>query len=137
VLDQMRIERWGVIGESRLTGMVHDRPGHSNGRMVVTSPVVEVQMMGGDTWPDSYPVAVTQSGSMYRLGRPSGSYGVKNAQRFVYSMLAGYTAPTELSARGADLERTVVMAAVDTTLHNFEHIEIDHTTFDTGWIRGA
>lgn len=77
---QPRIERWAVVGRDRIAGTVFNRPGASDGKTIITSPVVEVRMMGAIP----APVAFTESGSAYRLGEPAAHYGIDRAEHFVW-----------------------------------------------------
>jgi hypothetical protein len=133
--DGQRIEHWGVMGEGRLTGTVYNRPGHRDGGMIVTSPVVEIRIMGTGAWPGTYPVAFTESGNAYRLGRPAPSFGIENAQKFIYARLNSDSAPRPSSRRpdGSSPDRTLVRAALDMSFQHVERIELDATTFDPTW----
>jgi hypothetical protein len=74
------IEQWSVVGHDRIVGTVHNRPGASDGRTIITSPVLQVRLMGEPR----IPVAFTESGSAYRLGTPSASFGIDQAEHFVW-----------------------------------------------------
>ncbi|WBY01942.1 hypothetical protein PE066_21275 [Ramlibacter tataouinensis] len=126
-----RIEKWGVVGGTRIAGTVYDRPGHMDGGSIVTSPVVEVRMMGAGAWPGRYPVAFTESGSAYRLGEPSPSFGTDQAEAFIQSRLPGRTGIV-LAQRGQGVgrqESTTVRAAIDSAFQRFERIELVETSF--------
>lgn len=77
---QPRIERWAVVGHDRIAGTVFGRPGASDGRTIITSPVVQVRLLGDVP----APVAVTASGSAYRLGEPAAHFGMDRAEHFVW-----------------------------------------------------
>jgi hypothetical protein len=124
-----RIENWGVVANDRLAGAVHDRAGHRDGAMIVTSSVVEVRLMGAGGWSDTYPVAFTESGNAYRLGRPSSSFGMQRAEQFIHAKLPGDSRPEQRNATSIDHDRTIVRAAVETSLHNFDCIEVYETSF--------
>jgi hypothetical protein len=129
--ESQRIEQWGVVGQDRLAGIVYNRPGHRDGGMIVTSPVLEIRVMG-DAWPAAYAVAFTESGNAYRLGRPSESFGVEEAERFITGKLIADTVPMGLPRErkpAPDADRTIVRAALDTTLQKFERIEVYETSF--------
>lgn len=79
-VEHQTISRWSVVGNDRLMGRIHHRPGTPNGKTIMTSPVVQVRFMGVD----GTPVAFTQSGNAYWLGRPADNYGVERAQTFVW-----------------------------------------------------
>ena len=115
-MSGQRIEKWGVVGGNRLAGTVFDRPGHKDGGMIVTSPVVEIRMLGAGTWPGTYPVAFTESGSAYRLGEPSPSFGTDCADGFIRSKLSARGLPIEPGRSRPDREAPVVRAALDTAL---------------------
>jgi hypothetical protein len=133
-MDLQRIENWGVIGTDRLAGRVYNRLGHADGGMIVTSPVIEIRMMGGGRWPGAYPMAFTESGSAYRLGKPSGTFPMEQAQAFLYRKLnGGNVEEAQLSPTDFGPERTIVQAVVDTNFQNFERIELDARSFRTSF----
>ena len=74
------IEHWSVVGHDRIVGTVHHRPGQSDGKTIITSPVLQVRLMGVTR----APVAFTESGSTYWLGTPSTSFGMGQAEHFVW-----------------------------------------------------
>ena len=132
--EAQRIEGWSVVGQGRLAGHVYNRPGHRDGGMIVTSPVIEIRIMGEGAWPSTYPVAFTASGNAYRLGRPSDTFGVQAAEAFIYGKLSGSAGEEpEFDARNGPTsyfpDRTVVQAALDTTLQKFERIEVYESSF--------
>lgn len=119
--EAQRIENWGVVANDRLAGTVYNRPGHRDGGMIVTSPVVEIRILGGHAWPGARAVAFTESGSAYQLGKPSDSTAAQQARQFIYAKLA---------AKGGVPDRTIaVQAIVDTTVGDYEHIDVFETTF--------
>jgi hypothetical protein len=124
-----RIEDWGVVANDRLSGAVHNRAGHRDGAMIVTSPVVEIRLMGSGDWSDTYPVAFTESGNAYRLGQPSNSFGIERAEQFINAKLTGPSAPVQREAKGFNPDITIVRAAVDTSLHNYDCIDVYETSF--------
>jgi hypothetical protein len=74
------IVQWAVVGHDRLLGTMFGRNGQGGTpRTVMTSPVVQVRLVGTS----SRPVAVTESGSAYRLGEPSELFGQARAEKFV------------------------------------------------------
>src|SRR5690348_11909962 len=96
----LQLEQWKVMANGRLAGNVYNRPGHRDGARIVTTPVVEVRLMGAGTWTGTYPVAFTESGSAYRLGTPAKVFGVALAKRFVRSVLPGPCGRQERPSRG-------------------------------------
>jgi len=124
-----RIENWGVVANDRLSGAVLNRAGHRDGAMIVTSAVVEVRLMGGGDWSDTYPVAFTESGNAYRLGQPSRSFGMDRAERFIHAKLSAESRSMQRETRIFDRDTTIVRAAVDTSLHNFDCIDVYETSF--------
>lgn len=76
------VEKWSVVGHDRIVGTVYNRPGTSDGKTVVTSPVLQVRLMG----PKRAPMAFTASGSAYWLGEPATSFGLDKAEQFVWRM---------------------------------------------------
>jgi len=127
--DGQRIEDWGVVANDRLAGAVHNRAGHRDGAMIVTSPVVEVRLMGGGGWSDTYPVAFTESGNSYRLGQPSSSYGMGRAEQFIHAKLSADSRSRQHGARTSDRDATRIRAAVDTSLHHLDCIDVYETSF--------
>lgn len=77
---QILIRDWSIVGNDRIVGTVHNRPGHADGRTIMTSPVVQVRLMGAH----QVPVAFTESGSIYWLGDPSEKFGLDKAETFVW-----------------------------------------------------
>ncbi|MFI4927927.1 MAG: hypothetical protein ACHP7E_09610 [Burkholderiales bacterium] len=74
------IMRWSVVGHDRLLGTIFGPLGQGGApRTVMTSPVVQVRLMGSS----GRPVAFTESGSAYRLGEPSELFGQARAEKFV------------------------------------------------------
>lgn len=128
-MSGQRIEKWGVVCGNRLAGTVYDRPGHKDGGMIVTSPVVEVRMVGTGTWPGTCPVAFTESGSAYRLGEPSPSFGIDCADGFIRSKLAARNAPIQAGRSGSGTEGAMARAALDTGLRSVERIDLYETSF--------
>ena len=74
------IEAWSVVGHDRIVGTLHNRPGAAEGKTIITSPVLEVRLVGELR----NPVAFTESGSAYWLGTPSASFGLDQAEHFVW-----------------------------------------------------
>jgi len=127
--EGQRIENWGVVANERLAGAVHNRAGHRDGAMIVTSPVVEIRLMGAGGWSDTYPVAFTESGNAYRLGQPSSSFGIQRAEQFIHAKLPADSRPEQREVPSFHRDRTIVRAAVDTSLHNFDCIDVYETSF--------
>lgn len=75
-----RINGWSVVGHDRLVGAAFNRPGESDGKTIITSPVVQVRFMGSR----KSPVAFTASGSAYWLGEPAASFGQDQAESFLW-----------------------------------------------------
>ena len=124
------MEDWSVVGGDKLAGQVFNRPGHRDGGTIVTSPIIEIRMLGTSTWAGMYPVAFTASGNAYRLGKPSAAFGMERATALIHAKLSGSTAPVEWSHRPSfDANATVVRAVLDTTLDNIEQIELYETSF--------
>ncbi|NML44037.1 hypothetical protein HHL11_09775 [Ramlibacter sp. G-1-2-2] len=73
------IRRWSVVGNGRLMGSVFNRPGQGDGKTIMTSPVVQVRLVGEPP----APLAFTESGNAYWLGEPADSFGVERAKGFV------------------------------------------------------
>lgn len=73
------IRRWSVVGNDRLMGSVYNRPGRGDGKTIMTSPVVQVRLVGEPP----FPLAFTESGNAYWLGEPADSFGVERAKQFV------------------------------------------------------
>lgn len=128
-MNGQRIEKWGVVGGNRLAGTVYDRPGQKDGGMIVTSPVVEIRMLGAGTWPGTYPVAFTESGSAYRLGEPSPAFGADCADGFIRSKLSARGFPIEAGRSRSGTEGSVVRTALDTALRRVERIDLYETSF--------
>jgi hypothetical protein len=78
-LDFQILLDWSVTGRDRLMGAVYHRPGHGEGRRVLTSPVVELTAVGA---PPTF-VAITQSGSRYCLGLPARRFGQAGMDAFI------------------------------------------------------
>ena len=79
---QQSIRNWSVMADNRLVGSAYNRPGQADGKTVMTSPVIEVRLMGEH----NHPVAFTESGSAYWLADPSAKFGIDAAEAFVWSM---------------------------------------------------
>lgn len=74
---------WSVFDGDRLQGRVYGHADRRDGTIVYTSRVARVALAG----PEKSPVAFTHTGSAYRLGKPSDTFGVKNAEDFVSERL--------------------------------------------------
>jgi hypothetical protein len=74
------IENWSVVGHDRIVGTIHNRPGAFDGKTIITSPVLQVRLMGDPR----IPVAFTETGSVYWLGTPAASFGIDQAEHFVW-----------------------------------------------------
>lgn len=86
---EQTIVQWSVVGRDRLIGTVYGHASPGEGRTVMTSPVVQVRLTGAP----GRPVAFTESGSAYRLGKPAESFGQARAERFVADMARRPTTP--------------------------------------------
>jgi hypothetical protein len=125
------IEEWAVIAGDRLTGRIFNRAGHRDGASLVTSPVIEVRLMGTGHWSETYLVAFTESGHFYRLGRPASSFGTAAAKEFIHAKL---TEPMEgarcrASKAASDSQARSVEATLDTNFQNFDTIELYASSF--------
>ncbi|HEX2545061.1 MAG TPA: hypothetical protein VHL79_09300 [Ramlibacter sp.] len=128
--NEQRIERWSVLAGGQLAGEVHNRPRHHDGARIITSPVVEVRIMGTGAWPSRHPTAFTESGTSYKLGNPADSFGAAKAKAFIAAKLASGSAQRSAEGtRGFDPNATVVHAAVDTSLQHFERIDMYESSF--------
>lgn len=79
-VEHQTIRRWSIVGNDRLIGRIFHRPGTADGQVIMTSPVVQVRMVGVD----GTPVAFTESGNAYWLGPPAKAFGIHRAQDFVW-----------------------------------------------------
>ena len=84
---EQRIEQWSILGRRSLKGNVYHRPGRADGAGVVTSGVVEIRMVDEDSGGQPYAIAITESGSVYRLGRPADGPGAEAAQLFIAAFM--------------------------------------------------
>lgn len=75
----LTIRKWSVVGNDRIMGNVFNRSKQVEGKTIMTSPVVQVRLLGELRTP----VAFTQSGSAYWLAEPAAGYGIERAARFV------------------------------------------------------
>jgi hypothetical protein len=123
-----RIENWGVISGKRLAGKVVDTPGHADGASIVTSRVIEVRLMG-QGWADHYPVAFTASGSAYRLGAPSASFGRRKADEFIYRKWKAPPPDSGFAPVPVDSEGTVIGGLLDFSAFGIEHIDVYESSF--------
>jgi len=73
------ITGWSVAGYDRIVGTVYGHRGQADGKTIITSPVLQV-VLADDI---QGPLARTQSGSLYTLGQPSGTFGVERAGDFL------------------------------------------------------
>ncbi|RYY87112.1 MAG: hypothetical protein EOO24_35070 [Comamonadaceae bacterium] len=87
---QQTIQHWSVVGDNRIVGSAYNRPGQADGKTILTSPVLQVRMMGTP----AMPVAFTESGSAYWLADPSPKFGIDAAEAFVWR-LSRTEAPVE------------------------------------------
>lgn len=100
------IRKWSMVGDGRLMGGVFDHPRHQDGKVIMTSPVSMVRMMGRL----QAPVAITVSGTAYWLGPPAPAFGVARARAFVkHKLLEGeaQSPPAEAAMR------TTTMKTID------------------------
>lgn len=81
-MQEQEIRDWCVAGDDSIAGNVYHRPGHADGETIITSPVVQVRLVGAAR----IPMAVTESGSAYWLGAPSRRFGLAQAEAFVARM---------------------------------------------------
>jgi hypothetical protein len=103
---QPALRGWSVVAGDRLVGSVHGRADTADGKTIVTTPVLQVRLMGARR----SPVAFTQSGSAYWLGDPAETYGMDAAEQFVWTKSRAVApAPATL----ASLERTSVLRLAD------------------------
>lgn len=86
---QQTIQNWSVVGDNRIVGSAYNRPGQADGKTVLTSPVLQIRLMGAG----GIPVAFTESGSAYWLGDPSPKFGIDAAEAFVWRLSRTGTAP--------------------------------------------
>ncbi|MDB5898022.1 MAG: hypothetical protein JWP22_2451 [Ramlibacter sp.] len=90
------IRNWAVTGNSRIVGSIYNRPGHVDGKTIMTSPVLQIRLMGES----NTPVAFTESGNAYWLAEPSVAFGLDKAETFVWEM--SRSEPTIAPPRKAD-----------------------------------
>jgi hypothetical protein len=100
------ISRWSVVGNDRIVGGIHNRPGTEGGGRIMTSPVVEVRFAGVD----GTPVAYTESGNAYWLGLPATSFGNDRAARFVWHKARPDPEPARRAQPGSE---TTLMRLMD------------------------
>jgi hypothetical protein len=81
-VQQQGIRNWSVVGDDRIVGAVYNRPGQADGKTIMTSPVLQVRLMGEH----NTPVAFTESGTAYWLGDPSPKFGIDQAEAFVWRL---------------------------------------------------
>jgi hypothetical protein len=105
-LPYQSIHEWSISGQNRVVGSVHNRPGVADGKTIMTSPVLEIRLMGDP----KMPVAFTESGNAYWLCEPSNSFGFDKAEAFVWEMSRSdrvRSAPAE--AKPDPLEQTTIL----------------------------
>lgn len=73
------ISGWSVVGYDRIVGTVFGHKGAASGKTIITSPVLQI-LLDGD---GPYPLARTQSGSLYALAEPSATFGTQQAEDFL------------------------------------------------------
>lgn len=73
------ISGWSVVGYDRIVGTVFGHKGAASGKTIITSPVLQVLLEGDGP----YPLARTQSGSLYALAEPSATFGTEKAEHFL------------------------------------------------------
>lgn len=100
---QPTLHDWRVVGDNRLVGSACNRPGQADGKTVMTSPVLQVRLMGEH----GIPVAFTESGSAYWLANPSAQFGIDAAEAFVWKMSRN-VAPTAPATFDPMLETRVM-----------------------------
>ncbi|MGV3572609.1 MAG: hypothetical protein ACO1PB_18590 [Ramlibacter sp.] len=81
-MQEQEIRDWCVAGDDSIVGNVYHRPGHADGETIITSPVVQVRLVGEAR----IPMAITESGSSYWLGAPSRRFGLDKAEAFVWRL---------------------------------------------------
>jgi hypothetical protein len=74
------IRNWAITANDRIVGAIYNRPGHVDGKTIMTSPVIQVRLMGER----NMPVAFTESGNAYWLGEPAVAFGMDKAEAFVW-----------------------------------------------------
>jgi len=85
------IRRWSVVGNDRIMGSVSERSRPGDGKTIMTSPVVQVRLLGELRTP----LAITQSGSAYWLADPAENFGLERATRFVAQKARAATPPEQ------------------------------------------
>ncbi|MGV3570929.1 MAG: hypothetical protein ACO1PB_10045 [Ramlibacter sp.] len=107
---QQTLRDWRVVGDNRLVGSAWNRPGQADGKTVMTSPVLQVRLMGEH----NTPVAFTESGTAYWLADPSDQFGIDAAEAFVWNMsrntAAARQAPPDAMMQTMVLERGLSLA---------------------------
>ena len=68
-----------MVGHDRIVGLLHDGTSRSNGKKIITSPIVRVQFAQGE----HMPLAHTQSGSRYALAAAGQGFGPEQAEHFL------------------------------------------------------
>ena len=105
---QQTLHNWSVVADRRLVGSVFNRPGQADGKTIMTSPVLQVRLMGKH----NTPVAFTESGSVYWLADPAPKFGIDAAEAFVWD-LSRNAAPAQTTTPAPDpLMQTRVMRAL-------------------------
>ncbi|MDB5751589.1 MAG: hypothetical protein JWP65_2010 [Ramlibacter sp.] len=102
---QPSIRNWSIVGDRRLVGSAFNRPGQADGKTIMTSPVLQVRLMGEH----SIPVAFTESGSAYWLADPAPTFGIDAAESFVWNMSRS-TPPASRAVPDPMLQTTVMRA---------------------------
>jgi len=105
---QPTLHDWRVVGDNRLVGSAYNRPGQADGKTVMTSPVLQVRLMGEH----NIPVAFTESGSAYWLADPADQFGIDAAEAFVWKM-SRHVAPTVPAPLDPMLETRVMDRSYD------------------------
>jgi len=98
------INGWSVVGHDRLVGAAYNRPGESDGKTIITSPVVQVRFMGAL----KSPVAFTASGSAYWLGEPAPSFGLDQAENFLWFKSRQRPSPADGNEIAPELQTQVM-----------------------------
>jgi hypothetical protein len=102
--DQQVLCLWSIAESNRLVGHIYDRPRVEDGMLMITSPVVSVRLEGDER----LPVAVTASGTCYRLGPPAVDFGQEKADAFVMNMVARGCAASDGQAIDGTMGTTVI-----------------------------
>ena len=84
------IHEWSVVGYDRIVGLVRTEE-DDRGKAIITSPVLRASFLGDARTP----IVLTQSGSLYSLGAPAGSFTPERALDFLQYKSGGAQASAE------------------------------------------